>query len=98
MKRLNQQEIDQGLKTLSGWKAVGVGTTTEHIEKELKFPDFVSALAFVNRLGDVAEKMGHHPDLFLGWGRVKITLSTHDAGGVTEKDFALARHAEGLLK
>ncbi len=98
MKRLNQQEIDHGLKTLSGWKAIGVGTSAEHLEKELKFPDFVSALAYVNRLGAAAETMEHHPDLFLGWGRVKITLSTHDAGGVTEKDFALAKQAEGLLK
>lgn len=67
-----------------------------HLEKEYKFPDFREALAFVNRLGEVAEREGHHPDIFLTWGRVKVTLWTHSVGGLSEKDFALAGEADGV--
>jgi 4a-hydroxytetrahydrobiopterin dehydratase len=58
--------------------------------KTFRFPDFVQALAFVNRIGRIAEAEGHHPDLLLSWGKVRVELTTHDAGGVTEKDFSLA--------
>jgi len=64
------------------------------LEKTFPFPDFRTALEFVNRLGAVAEEEGHHPDIHLGWGRVGIQLSTHDAGGLTENDFILAAKAD----
>ena len=70
----------------SGWKVV----KQHHLGKTFLFPDFRSALDFVNRVGAVAEELGHHPDLHLGWGRVDVETWTHDAGGLTEKDYDLA--------
>jgi 4a-hydroxytetrahydrobiopterin dehydratase len=98
MTRLNKTEIETRLQSLKGWEGMSLGTSFEHLCRNAVFPDFVTALAFVNRLGEVAERLGHHPDLYLGWGKVKISISTHDAGGITEKDFELARQAEELLK
>jgi 4a-hydroxytetrahydrobiopterin dehydratase len=64
--------------------------------REFQFPDFKSALAFVNKVGELAEAANHHPDIELGWGRVKITLTTHDAGGVTDQDRQLAQEIDTL--
>lgn len=64
--------------------------------KEFNFPDFKAALAFVDKVGELAEKANHHPDIELGWGRVRISLTTHDAGGITERDRALAREIDSL--
>ena len=66
------------------------------LRRALRFPDFATALAFVNRVGAQAEALGHHPDVVLGWGRVELTLTTHDAGGLTELDFELAARIDGL--
>jgi 4a-hydroxytetrahydrobiopterin dehydratase len=60
------------------------------LTKTFLFPDFAAALAFVNRVGAIAEQQGHHPDIHLGWGRVEIETWTHDTGGITEKDLRLA--------
>jgi 4a-hydroxytetrahydrobiopterin dehydratase len=67
-----------------------------HLEKEFRFKDFREALDFVNRLGEIAEQQGHHPDIFLTWGRVKVTLWTHSVGGLSENDFILAAKADAL--
>ena len=67
-----------------------------HIVRTYKFPDFKSALAFVNRVGEVAEEQGHHPDILLGWGKVEITTWTHAVDGLTESDFILAAKIDGL--
>src|SRR5918999_3474601 len=69
-----------------GWTVVD----EHHLEKEYRFKDFREALDFVNRLGEVAEQEGHHPDIFLAWGKVKVTLWTHSVGGLSENDFILA--------
>jgi 4a-hydroxytetrahydrobiopterin dehydratase len=61
-----------------------------HLEKEVRFVNFADALDFANQVGAVAEAEGHHPDLLLGWGRVKIFLWTHAADGLTKNDFILA--------
>lgn len=61
-----------------------------------EFPDFKSALDFVNRVGELAEAANHHPDIELGWGRVKVILTTHSEGGVTGKDHELARQIDDL--
>lgn len=66
------------------------------ISKEFAFDDFKSALDFVNKVGALAEKANHHPDIELGWGRVKITLTTHSKGGVTQKDIALSQEIDAL--
>ena len=65
-----------------------------HLEKEYRFKDFREALDFVNRLGEIAEREGHHPDIYLTWGKVKVTLWTHSVGGLTENDFILAAKAD----
>jgi 4a-hydroxytetrahydrobiopterin dehydratase len=61
-----------------------------HIEREFKFPDFKTALAFTNKVGGIAEEQGHHPDICLAWGRVGVTIWTHKINGLTESDFILA--------
>ena len=67
-----------------------------HLEKEFKFKDFRQALAFTNQVGDLAEKAGHHPDIYLAWGKVKITIWTHQIDGLTESDFVLAAKIDAL--
>lgn len=66
------------------------------ISREFKFANFKEALGFVNKIGELAEKANHHPDLELGWGRVKVTLSTHSEGKVTSKDRQLAEEIDKL--
>ncbi len=61
-----------------------------HVEKEFKFPDFKAALDFVNRVGIIAEEQGHHPDIYLAWGKAGIKIWTHKINGLTESDFILA--------
>jgi 4a-hydroxytetrahydrobiopterin dehydratase len=65
-------------------------TNEHHIHREFRFPDFKQALEFVNRVGEIAENEGHHPDILLGWGKVEITLWTHKIDGLTESDFIMA--------
>jgi 4a-hydroxytetrahydrobiopterin dehydratase len=67
-----------------------------HLVCSYKFPDFRSALAFVNRVGELAERQGHHPDILLGWGKAEITTWTHAVDGLTESDFILAAKIENL--
>jgi 4a-hydroxytetrahydrobiopterin dehydratase len=74
-----------------GW-SVAEGRLT----KAFRFPDFASALAYVNRVGAMSEQVGHHPDVTLGWGKVTLAIWTHVAGGLTETDFAWAARAEAL--
>jgi 4a-hydroxytetrahydrobiopterin dehydratase len=66
------------------------------LAREFSFPDFKTALDFVNKVGELAEAAQHHPDIELGWGRVKVSLTTHDAGGVTDKDRQLAEQIDNL--
>jgi 4a-hydroxytetrahydrobiopterin dehydratase len=68
-----------------------------HLARSYEFPDFKFALAFVNRVGEVAEQQGHHPDISLGWGNVQITIWTHAVGGLTESDFILAAKIDRLV-
>jgi 4a-hydroxytetrahydrobiopterin dehydratase len=75
-----------------GWKVV----KGHQLEKEFKFKDFKSALAFTNRLGKLAEKENHHPDIALAWGKVGVSLWTHAIGGLSENDFVLAAKIENL--
>jgi len=71
---------------LPDWKVI----EEHHLQKTFLFKDFKQALAFVNRVGEVAEREGHHPDLFLSWGRTDVTLYTHKIKGLSESDFILA--------
>ena len=67
-----------------------------HIEKEFKFENFRQALDFTNKVGDLAENQGHHPDIYLAWGKTKLTIWTHKVDGLTESDFILAAKADQL--
>ncbi len=75
-----------------GWQVMD----EHHITKSYKFPDFVSALAFVNKVGALAEEQGHHPDILLTWGRADVTTWTHKIDGLTESDFILAAKIDTL--
>jgi len=79
-------------KQVPGWKVVN----EHHITKSFTFPDFKAALAFVNKVGEVAESQGHHPDILLGWGKAEITTWTHKIDGLTESDFILAAKFDQL--
>ena len=68
------------------WRVVG----ERELQKEFKFKNFAEALTFVNKVGEIAEQQGHHPDVFLAWGKVKITLWTHAIGGLSSNDFIMA--------
>jgi 4a-hydroxytetrahydrobiopterin dehydratase len=67
-----------------------------HLERAFRFRDFKSALAFTNRVGELAEQQGHHPDILLAWGKVRITIWTHKIDGLTESDFILAAKIDEL--
>lgn len=73
--------------------------TPARLEREFQFDDFRAAMAFLNRVADVAEELGHHPEIFNVYGKVRLTLTTHDAGNtVTEKDHRLAAAIDALLQ
>ena len=67
-----------------------------HLEREYRFDDFRQALDFTNKVGEMAEQQGHHPDVFLTWGKVKVTIWTHKIDGLTESDFVFAAKADAL--
>ena len=69
-----------------------------HITKTFPFPDFRQALNFVNRVGELAEQQGHHPDILLAWGKAEITIWTHKINGLTESDFILAAKIDRLIQ
>jgi 4a-hydroxytetrahydrobiopterin dehydratase len=89
--KLTEAEITAALAELPGWTPV---EGRNAIRKTFKFPDFNAAFAFMARVALKAEKMDHHPEWFNVYNRVEITLSTHDAGGVTGLDLELARFAD----
>lgn len=76
-----------------GWSLNGDG----HIERLYEFKDFAEALDFVNKVGAIAEQEGHHPDLYLAWGRCKVEIWTHKIRGLTESDFYLAAKADRVF-
>ncbi|HEV7585612.1 MAG TPA: 4a-hydroxytetrahydrobiopterin dehydratase [Solirubrobacteraceae bacterium] len=93
MALLDDGEIDERLGSLEGWRR-GAGS---EIERELELPDFASAIAFIDSVAELAEAANHHPDILLhGWNKVRLTLSTHSQGGLTESDFALAGQIDRL--
>jgi 4a-hydroxytetrahydrobiopterin dehydratase len=69
-----------------GWKVID----DHHLSREYRFDDFAQALAFVNRVGEIAEREGHHPDIYFTWGKARIDIWTHKIDGLTESDFILA--------
>ena len=90
---LEGEELERLADELGGgWKVVD----GHHLEKEYRFPDFRQALEFTNRIGELAEEVNHHPNIFLTWGRVKVELWTHKIDGLNEADFVWAAKADRL--
>lgn len=89
---LKGDEIAKLLSQLSGWEVVD----EHHLKKVYKLRNFREAQQFVNRVGDLAEEQGHHPDISFGWGRAEITIWTHKIDGLTESDFILAAKIDQL--
>ena len=85
MTKLSDAELKTFLADMEGWTFLA-----NAIHRDFAFPGFRSAIAFVNSVAELAERAGHHPDIEIHYNRVYLSLSTHDAGGVTEKDIALA--------
>lgn len=90
MARLTDDQARERAAGLDGWELVG-----NAIRKPYKFADFKSAMAFVNRVAVLAEEVDHHPDFLIEYDRVTLTLTSHDSGGLTERDFRLARKIDG---
>jgi 4a-hydroxytetrahydrobiopterin dehydratase len=88
MSPLSESEISVRLKSIPDWKI-----ESGELTRTFSFKDFRGSLAFVNKVGDAAEKAGHHPDIDIRYNRVRLALVTHDAGGITAKDFDLATAA-----
>jgi 4a-hydroxytetrahydrobiopterin dehydratase len=86
------KELENFAGQVPAWKVMD----GHHITREFTFPDFVQALAFVNKVGALAEEQGHHPDIFLTWGRAGVTLWTHKIDGLTESDFIMAAKIDRL--
>jgi 4a-hydroxytetrahydrobiopterin dehydratase len=91
MEKLNTSQIKQALGSVSDWKKKGSAIT-----RTFQFKDFPAAIKFVNSIARLAEKAGHHPDIDIRWNKVTLTLSTHDANGLTSKDFDLAKKFDQL--
>ncbi|HKR60751.1 MAG TPA: 4a-hydroxytetrahydrobiopterin dehydratase [Pyrinomonadaceae bacterium] len=89
---LKGDELQRLESELSDWSVV----EEHHLSKVYKFRDFAEALAFVNRVGELAEQQGHHPDICFGWGKVEVTIWTHKIDGLTESDFILAAKIDTL--
>lgn len=91
-KKLSAEEIQTALINLKGWKAENA-----HLKKQFEFQNFAESLRFVNKVGAIAERRDHHPDIRFGWGYAKFSITTHDSGGLTQNDFDLAEKIE-LIK
>ncbi len=92
MEKLSKSVIEKSLQFLPGWILV-----ENRLVKELKFATYLDGINFVQELAMEAEKTNHHPDLEVGWCKVRVTFTTHDAEGITEKDIAMAKVVEQLL-
>jgi 4a-hydroxytetrahydrobiopterin dehydratase len=92
MEKLSTEKIKAALAAVPEWRQSG-----NAIVRTFQFKDFPAAMKFVNAAADLAEAAGHHPDIDIRWNRVTLALTTHDAGGLTEKDFALAEKFDGRL-
>ena len=89
---LKGAELAALAKQVDGWAVV----EEHHVTRTFKFPDFRQALNFVNKVGELAEEQGHHPDIYLAWGKAEIKIWTHKIDGLTESDFILAAKIDQL--
>ena len=92
MEKLSQEDIEARLAEFPEWALSG-----DALQRTIQFEDFLAAMRFVDEVAAIAEAQQHHPDIMIRYNKVTFTVSTHDAGGLTEKDFALARDVDGAL-
>jgi 4a-hydroxytetrahydrobiopterin dehydratase len=92
MAKLDDAAIARALAELPGWQRQG-----DALVREFRFKNFREAMAFVNRVAELAEEQRHHPDITIRYNRVQLALSTHEAGGITERDVELARAIDALV-
>ena len=85
MALLNEAEVRKNLESLPGWKLTG-----KAIERKLEFPDFKAAMKFVNAVAEAAEAANHHPDITINYNKVSFVLTSHDSGGITQRDIKMA--------
>ena len=90
---LQGEELENLKSQVPDWQVV----QGHHLTRTYPFPDFRTALDFTNRVGELAEQQGHHPDLYLSWGKVEVRIWTHKIDGLTESDFILAAKIDQLL-
>lgn len=90
-RKLTSEEIKEQLAAVQNWIADG-----DVIKRRYSFENFAESLAFVNKVGEIAEAMDHHPDITFGWGYAEISTTTHDRGGVTDVDFALVEKIKAI--
>ncbi len=90
-KKLSEREIHRALADLTDWKIEGI-----NLKKRFAFDNFAAALDLVNRVGAIAERLDHHPDILFGWGYAEFAITTHDTGGLTQNDFDLAKEIENI--
>jgi 4a-hydroxytetrahydrobiopterin dehydratase len=93
IEKMNEAQIAAELEKHPDWSEVG-----GKIQRTFQFPDFVASIEFVKKLAAYAEKVQHHPDILIRYDKVTLTVSTHDAGGITQKDFDLAQESDKLSK
>jgi 4a-hydroxytetrahydrobiopterin dehydratase len=91
MGKLAEAEIEKKLAGFSDWSLIG-----DSLQRTFNFESFTDAIAFVGKVAKLAERHQHHPDILIRYSKVTLTLSTHDAGGLTEKDFDMAKHLDKL--
>jgi len=92
MKKLSEATVKKLARSLPGWRVVG-----RRLRRTYRFDDYMEGVRFFNRVAKLAEKMYHHPDVAISFGRVDISITTHDAGGLTRRDFKLAGLIQRLL-
>jgi 4a-hydroxytetrahydrobiopterin dehydratase len=92
MEKMTEAQVNEALKAAPEWSLVG-----EAIQRTYQFKDFVTAMRFVNAVAEAAEASQHHPDILIRYSRVTLTLATHDASGITQKDFDLAKRSDGYF-
>ena len=92
IEKLSEEQVETGLAERPDWTQTG-----DAIQRTFSFEDFVQAMAFVSSVAERAEEVQHHPDILVRYNKVTLTLSTHDAGGISEKDLAFAGDCDSFL-
>jgi 4a-hydroxytetrahydrobiopterin dehydratase len=88
---LSDSDLESNLEKLPEWSVDG-----KVLRRRFEFSNFAESLAFINKVGVIAEEADHHPDIFFGWGYAEVTLTTHDRGGITDLDFEVASKIDGI--